>query len=89
MKDQLKKISSDASRHIPIKNEEIIKAGNTFLDEDFSQMSIEEEFNREKECSHFRSTNSQQTYGQGLDTYYNRGNYRNYYIRNNISRHYQ
>ena len=40
MKDQLKKISSDASRHIPIKNEEIIKAGNKFLDEDFSQMSI-------------------------------------------------
>ena len=35
------------------------------------------------------STNSQQTSDQELDTYYSRGNYRNYNRRNNISKHYQ
>ena len=89
MKDQLKKTFSDASRHIPTKNEEVIKAEDTFLTEDFCQISIEEGFNTEQEYNPFRSTNSQQTYDQELDTYYNRGNYRNYNRRNNISRHYQ
>ena len=43
MKDQLKKTSSgDASRHIPTKNENVIKAEDTFLTEGFSQMTIEE-----------------------------------------------
>ena len=88
MKDQLKKTFSDASRHIPTKNEEVIKAEDTFLTEDFCQISIEEGFNTEQESNPFRSTNSQQTYDQELDTYYNRGNYRNY-NRRNISRHYQ
>ena len=45
MKDQLKETFSDASRHIPTKNEEVIKAEDTFLNEDFSQMSVEEGFN--------------------------------------------
>ena len=70
MKDQLKKTFSDASRHIPTKNEEVIKAEDTFLTEDFNQMSIEEGFNTEQENNPFRSTNSQQTYDQELDTYY-------------------
>ena len=89
MKDQLKKTVTVASRLIPTKNEEIIKAKDTFLIEDFSQMAIEEGFNTEQEYNPFRSTNSQQTYDQELDTYYSRGNYHNYNRRNNISRHYQ
>ena len=36
IKDQLKKTFSVASRHIPTKNEEIIKAEDTFLTEDLS-----------------------------------------------------
>ena len=86
MKDQLKKTFGDASRHAPTKNEEVIKA---FLTEDFRQMSIEEGFNTEQECNLIKSTKSQQTYDQELDTYSSRGNYRNYNRRNNISRHYQ
>ena len=90
MKDQLKKTSSgDASRHIPTKNENVIKAEDTFLTEGFSQMTIEEGFNTEQEYNPFRSTYSQQTYDQELDTYYSRGDYRKYNRRNNISKHYQ
>ena len=89
MKDQLKKIFSDAFRHIPTKNEKVIKAEDTFLTEDFSQMTIEKGFNTDQENNPFRSTNSQQTSDQELDTYYSRGNYRNYNRRNNISRHNQ
>ena len=89
MKDQLKKTLTDASRLIPTKDEEIIKAKDTFLIEDFSQMAIEEGFNTEQEYNPFRSTNSLQTCDQELDTYYSRGNYHNYNRRNNISRHYQ
>ena len=88
MKDQLKKTLTDASRLIPTKNEKTIKAKDTFLIEDFSQMAIEEGFNTEQEYNPFRSTNSQQTCDQELDTYYSRGNYHNYNRRNNISRHY-
>ena len=67
----------------------LFKVEDTFLTEDFCQISIEEGFNTEQESNPFRSTNSQQTYDQELDTYYNRGNYRIYNRRNNISRHYQ
>ena len=88
MKDQLKKSFSDASSPIPTKNERVIKAEDTFLTEDFSQMTIEEGFNTEQECNPFRSTNSHQTYDHELDNYYNRGNCSNYSRRNNISRHY-
>ena len=70
MKDQLKKTFSNASRHIPTKNEEVVKAEDTLLTEDFCQMSKEERFNTEQEYNPFRSTNSQQTYDQKLDTYY-------------------
>ena len=42
MKEQLKKTFSDASRHIPTKNEKVIKAEDTFLTEDINQMTIEE-----------------------------------------------
>ena len=42
MKDQLKKTFSDASRHIPTKNEKVIKAEDTFSTEDINQMTIEE-----------------------------------------------
>ena len=52
-------------------------------------MAKEEGFNAEQEYNPFRSTNNQQTYNQELDTYYSRGNYRNYNRRSNISRHYQ
>ena len=89
MKDQLKKTFSDASRHIPTKNEEVIKAEDTFLTEDFCQISIEDGFNTEQEYNPFRSLSSQQSYDQELDLYYNRCNYRNYNRRNNISRHNQ
>ena len=89
IKDQVKKTISDVSRRIPRKNENVIKAEDTFLTEDFSQMTIEERYNTKLEYNSFRSTNIQQTYDQELDTYYNRGNYRNYNRRNNISRHYQ
>ena len=58
MKDQLKKTFSDASRHIPTKNEEVIKAENTFLTEDFSQITTEQEFNTEQDCNPFRLANS-------------------------------
>ena len=88
MKDQLKKTLGDTSRHAPTKNEEVIKAEDIFLTEDFSQMSIEE-FNTQQECNLFRSTNTQQKYDQEMDTYSGRGNYRIYSRRNNISRHYQ
>ena len=66
IKDQLKKIFSDSSRHIPTKNEEVIKAEDKFLIEDFGQIAIEG-FNRPR--IQFRSTNCQQTYDQELDTY--------------------
>ena len=90
MKHQLKKSFSDASRHIPTKNEEVIEAEDTFLTEDFSQIIVEEGFNTEQEHNPFRSPNSQQTYDQELNTYCNRGNYQNYNRRNNnISRYYQ
>ena len=89
MKDQLKKTFRDASRHIPTKIEEVIKAKDTFLTEDFSQITIEQGFNTEQEYNLFRSTNRQQTYDLDLNTYYNRGNYHKYNRRNNISRHYQ
>ena len=69
MKDQIKKSFSDTPRNIPRKNEEVIKAEDTFLTEDFCQMSIEEGFNTEQEYNPFRSTNSQQTYDQELDTF--------------------
>ena len=62
---------------------------NLFLTEDFSQITIEQEFNSEQECNPFRLTNSQETCDQELDTYYSRGNYHNYNSRSNISRHYQ
>ena len=52
-------------------------------------MTSEEGFNTEQEYNPFRSTSSQQTYDQELDTYYNRDNYNNYYKRNNISSHCQ
>ena len=71
------------------KNEEVIKAEDRFLTEDFSQMTIEERFKTEQEYNPFRSTNSQQTYDEELDTYYSRGNYCNYNKINNTSRHYQ
>ena len=75
MKDQLKKtFSGDASRNIPTKNENVIKAEDTFLTEGFSQMTIEEGFNTEQEYNPFRSTYSQQTYDQELDTYYTTNN---------------
>ena len=54
MKDQLKNTFSDVSRHIPTKNKEVIKADDTFLTEDFSQMSIEGRFNTEQEYNPFR-----------------------------------
>ena len=71
------------------KNEEVIKAEDIFLTEDFSQMSIEAGFNTEQEYNPFRSKNSQQTYDQELDTYYNRGYHCNYNRRKDISRLYQ
>ena len=89
MKDYLKKTFSDTSKHIPTKNEEVIKAEDTLLTEDFSQMSIEEELNIKQEYNPFKSTNSHQIYHQKFNTYYNRGNYRNYNRRNNISSLYQ
>ena len=49
MKDELKKTFSDTSRHIPTKNKEVIKAEDTFLTEDFTQMTTEEGFNTEQE----------------------------------------
>ena len=52
-------------------------------------MAIEEGFNAEQEHNPFRSANSQQTYNRELDTYYSRGNYRNYNRRNNINRNYK
>ena len=52
-------------------------------------MTIKGGFNTEQEYNPFRSTNSQQTNDQKWDAYYNRGNYHNYNIRNNICRHYQ
>ena len=63
-KDQLQKTFSDASRHIPTKNEKVIKAEDTFLTEEFSQMAIQEWFNAEQEYNPFRSTNSQQTWSE-------------------------
>ena len=74
IKDQLKKIFSDASRHVPTKNEEVSKTEYVFLTEDFSEMAIEEGFNTDQEYNPFKSTNSQQTFDQELDTYYNGGN---------------
>ena len=70
MKDQLKKTFSDTPRHIPTKHEEVIKAEDTFLTEDFSQMTFEDGYR--KEYNPFRSTNRQQTYDQELDTYNNK-----------------
>ena len=72
MKDQLKKTFEEGSRYIIIKNEETIQTEDTFLTEDFSQMTIQEGFNIEQEYNPHRSTKSQQTYNQELDTYYNR-----------------
>ena len=38
-----------------------MKAEDTFLTEDFNQMTIEEGFNTEQEYNRFRSSNSQET----------------------------
>ena len=77
MKGQLKKTFLHGSRHIPIKNAEVVKSEDTFLTDNFSQMTIKERFNTEQGYNPFRSTNSQHTYDQDLNTYYNRGNYHN------------
>ena len=45
-------------------NEKVIKAEDTFLTEEFSQMAIQEWFNAEQEYNLFRSTNSQQTWSE-------------------------
>ena len=89
MKDQLKRTFSDAFRPVLTTYEEVIKVEGTFLTESFSQMTIEEGFNAEQEYNSFRSTNSQQTYDQELDTYYIRDKYYNYNRRNNVNRQYQ
>ena len=41
MKDQLKKTFSDASRHVPTKNEDVTVTEDTFLTEDLTKMTIE------------------------------------------------
>ena len=44
MKDQFKKTFRDASRQVPTKTEDIIKTGETFLPEEFSNMEIQHEY---------------------------------------------
>lgn len=41
-KDQLKETFSDASNHVPMKNEDVIKTENASVVEDFGQMNIQD-----------------------------------------------
>ena len=43
MTDQLKKTFSNASRNVPTKNEEVIETEDTFITEDFIQVTIQYE----------------------------------------------
>ena len=47
MKVKLKETFSDASRHVPTKNE-VIKTEDTFVTEDFIQVTIQHKYNRDK-----------------------------------------
>ena len=76
MKDQLKKTLHDASRHVPIKNEEIIRTDDTLitktlakwqLNTNTAQIIVKQDYNP------FR-TDSQQSYENETNTYYNKGN---------------
>lgn len=72
MEDQLKKTFSDASRHIPTKFEEVTKTEDTFITEDFSQMTTQYEYSPdkvilEKDYNPFR-TDNQQSYEDEYDT---------------------
>ena len=48
IKDQLKNIFSNASRHVPTKNEDVIQTEDTFITEDFSQITIQYEKSPDK-----------------------------------------
>ena len=47
-KDQLKGTFSDASNHVPMKNEDVIKTEDASVVEDFSQMKIQEKYSPDK-----------------------------------------
>ena len=48
MKDQLNETFSDASNHVPMKNEDVIKTEDASVVEDFSQMKIQHKYSPEK-----------------------------------------
>ena len=89
MKDQSGKNFHSAPRHIPTKNEEVVKTEDTLLTGEMKQIAIQEELLTKPEKNHFRKPNSQQAYNYEFDTYYNRSNYHNYNCRNNFKRQYQ
>lgn len=47
MKDQLKKTLHDASRHVAIKNEEIIRTEDTLITKNFSQMTTQHKYSQD------------------------------------------
>lgn len=47
-KDQLKETFSDASNHVPMKNEDVIKTENASVVEDFGQMNIQDKYSPDK-----------------------------------------
>ena len=47
-KDQLKETFSDASNHVAMKNEDVIKTENASLVEDFGQMNIQDKYSPDK-----------------------------------------
>ena len=48
MKDQLNETFSDASNHVPMKNEDAIKTEDASVVEDFSQMKIQHKYSPDK-----------------------------------------
>ena len=95
IKDQLKKTLSDASRQIPTKSDEIIETEGAFMVDEINHLSFRESYHQNElplvnEYNPFRDTPNQLSTDQNHDTYYIRGNYRNYQQKPNpMNRPYQ
>ena len=88
MKDQLKKIFSDASRQILINPEDIIKMEEAFMVEEINHLYFQDPYNLnelplENEYNSFGDTPNQLSTDQNHDTYFNWGNHCNDQLKSN------
>ena len=88
MKDQLKKIFSDASRQILINSEDIIKMEEAFMVEEINHLYFQDPYNLnelplENEFNSFGDTPNQLSTDQNHDTYSNWGNHCNDQLKSN------